>query len=192
MKLKRKLMKINAILGRLEGRVLAVIMALMVLILTYNTFGRFVLGKSLQFAEEAGTVLLVTVSYIGCITAVRKSKHIRMVYLSELIPLKETYILTLINLFIPAVTFFFFGYLCFQIMIINYHSGRSFMTFQMDRWTIWLPVVIGLVGTGIQYIIAFTYNIIDRKKINSKGDIWIGSELTNGDIEECGKEGEGC
>lgn len=181
MKLKEILMAFNRILGKLEGWILTIVMALMTALLVYNVFSRFILGSSLQFAEEAGSFFLVTVSYIGCITAVRKSKHIRMVLLSDHLSFRKAYILTMINLLIPTVAFFGFGLLCVQIMMVNYHSGRTFMTFQMDRWIIWIPVVVGLFGTSLQYLFVFIYNLIDYKHMKGKQDIWIGSEIQYGD-----------
>lgn len=181
MKFKEQLRKANAVAGKIENVVLAIIMALMTVLLVYNVFLRFALNRSLQFAEEAGSLLLVSVCYLGSITAVRKSKHIRMVLLSDHLSFRKAYVLTLFNQLIPAIAFFYFGKLCFDIMVVNYASGRTFMTFQMDRWIIWIPVVVGLCGTGVQYLIAFLFNVIDRKSMNGKEDIWIGTELKFGD-----------
>lgn len=187
MKLKETLMAWNRILGKIEDWILVLVVGLMTALLVYNVFSRFVLGSSLQFAEEVGSFLLVTVSYIGCISAVRKSKHIRMVLLSDHLSFHKAYILTMVNLLIPAFAFLGFGFLCIQIMMVNYHSGRTFMTFQMDRWIIWIPVVVGLFGTALQYLLVFIYNAIDYKNMKGKEDIWVGSEVRYGDSSS-----EGC
>ena len=181
MKLKDLLMKANHAVRHVEDWILAIIMLLMTVLLVYNVVLRLLFSNSLQFAEEAGSFLLVSVCYLGSISAVRKSKHIRMVLLSDHLSFRGAYVLTLVNQIVPAVAFFFFSYLCFQILMVNYNSGRTFMTFQMDRWIIWVPVVIGLFGTGLQYLTAFFYNLVDHKNMTGKQDIWIGSELKFGD-----------
>ena len=184
MNLKKKLIKINCWLRKIEEWILGILMALMLILLVCNAFGRFVLHESLQFGEEAASLLLVMVSYLGCITAVRKSKHIRMVLLSDRFSFLPAYILTVINQAIPVGVFSYVGYLCTKIMITNYKSGRMFMTFQMGRWLIWVPVVVGLFGTAFQYFLTLTYNIIDFRHMKSKNDIWIGSEIRQGDPAE--------
>lgn len=183
MKLKNILQKVNAVFRKVEEYVLAAIMAVMAILLIYGVFARFVLNSSLQFQEEFGSLLLICSCYIGSIAAVRRSKHIRMVFLSDNLPYKATYALNLFNCLLAAAAFAFFGTLCAQYMLMNIANGRSFMTFQLPRWIVWIPVVVGLYGTALQYLLIVFYNIVDHRQMEGKEQIWIGSERRFGEPE---------
>ncbi len=169
------ILRINRYLRYVEDVFLVIIVSMMAITLIATTFCRF-FGISFRVGEEIAKVLLVSTTYIGSAAAVRKSKHIRMVAISEFAGFKFTRILTLITFTVSGIAFMILTYLCWEFLIFSKESGRTFMSLPLKMWLVWIPVVIGLLLTSLQCFMVVLLNIADWKNINEKNMIWIGSE----------------
>jgi len=178
-----KLTQFNKYLSYVENVFLSIVVALMAIILVMTTASRL-LGIPFASGEELAGIFLVSSTYIGSAAAVRKSKHIRMVAISEICSFRITRAVTMINLLVAAICFFALGGMCGEYLMFSKASGRVFKSLPFGMWLVWIPVVLGMFLTSIQYIITFMLNIVEWKKIQTKEMIWIGSERRFGDPEE--------
>ncbi len=183
--MKNKILILNSYCKKVEEFLLVATIGTMTFLLVSGVVMRFIFNESLAFSEELGSMMLIAAAYIGSPYAVRQSKHIRMVFLSELCSVRFTKILNYFTCLLAGIAFIAFGLMCGEYMLKVMASGRTFMTLHWPRWIVWIPVCLGLILTGVQYFIVLFLNIADRKNITSKADIWIGSECRMGEDKTC-------
>lgn len=175
-----RLRRINCYIKYVEKFLLAVTVGFMVLLLVANVFCRFVLNDSLSFAEEVGILLFIACTYFGCPYCVRKCKHIRMSALIERMPDRIAKRYSIVVDLITAAVFIFLGIGVAKYCAGVYLLGSVTPALRIPRWICILPIPIGCIGTGFQYILLVLMNITD------KDSYWIGTERRNGesDMEE--------
>lgn len=173
------IMKINRVLERIGVVIIIALTAGMALLLMANVFCRYVLKDSLSFAEELGILLFIAVTYLSCPYATRYCKHIRMnAFIEKMTKIKKPYCM-IIDL-ITGIAFLYLGIMMFQYTMNVFALGAATPALHIPRWVCVSPVLIGLVCTGLQFVLSFVLNLTDKE------NFWIGSNL-----RECDKGKEG-
>ena len=167
--------KVNSYLRVLERFLMAFIVGGMAILLIANVFSRVVLNDSISFAEELGSICMIASVYFGCPYCVRKCKHVRMSALMDLIPPRYSkYYAVFIDL-ITAAVYLFLAYNVGRYCISAYGLGSTTVALRVPRWICILPVVVGCLFTGLQYLLLVVMNLTDRKHY------WIGTERQFGE-----------
>ncbi len=75
-----------AILDHLLYTLMFMVLSAMVTIVGANVFGRFILGKSISWAEEVAKILLTYLTFLGAAYAMRDNSHYAFDFLLQKIP----------------------------------------------------------------------------------------------------------
>ncbi len=149
----------------------------MAVLLIGNVLSRTFLGQSWTFAEELGSFLIVFTTYIGIITAVRRSRHIRMSLFVDMLSIKGQKFLTILGGVFTSACLFYFSYLS-TLYLMNVHAlGRITPALEIPMWIAIIPIPLGLFLTGVQYLILVLLNLSD------KNETYIGTERKLGEVE---------
>lgn len=168
------IIKINRILERLGVAIIILLTAAMAILLMANVFCRYVLKDSLSFAEELGIILFIAVTYLSCPYATRYNKHIRMsAFIERMKKIKKPYCMVID--FLTAAGFLYLGYMMLRYTMNVFALHAATPALHIPRWIIVSPVWIGLICTGLQFILLFILNLTDKE------DFWIGSNLREKD-----------
>ena len=170
----------GSILQRLDqgiARVEATVLGLSMLIMAGNTIanviGRYVIGRSIYFADELNEILMVTVTFVGLGYVTRKGRHIRMTALYDALPEGIRRWLMVVIAITTAAVMFLLAWHAWDYVAKMALRGRITPSLQIPLWTTYVGVVIGLVLTGIQYLLAAWANI------TRPADVWISHEETD-------------
>jgi len=99
-------------LERLLDALMAVALAVMVTTISYQVFGRYVLGKAPSWTEELTRFLLIWMTMLGSAASLRHGGHITVTFLVDLLnPLWQAVFLIIRDVFLVAVSgiFMYFG-----------------------------------------------------------------------------------
>ena len=75
--------EISALLGRVYDGVLIVLIVAMFVTVAYNVFMRFVVNRSVGWADELSRFIFVWISFLGAVLALRNDEHVGMLFLVE-------------------------------------------------------------------------------------------------------------
>lgn len=166
----------NLILQNLEYAVVSMSVILLAIMLCGNIISRLV-QKSWNFSEEIGLLFIIVITYIGSIYAVRYGRHIRVTFLTDMLPdrfHKGLYVMVCI---LSAAAFFFFTYWAVLYLLQAKELGRVTAALAIPKWTFQIPIVIGLLFTGVQYLITAIMNIVSKDKVYVGSSREMGEEI---------------
>lgn len=100
----RALQLIRTALDRFLEALVAIVMAVLVLDVSWQVFTRFILKDPSTWTDELATFLLIWVALLGAAVALKRGAHLGMDYfVDRLSPRRRAYV----NVFIPLCTGFF-------------------------------------------------------------------------------------
>lgn len=85
----RRSNRVDAFLDRVYRGIFTlnkILLILMVLVISYTVFGRFVLNSTPSWGEEIGTFCMVWIALLSSSLAVRNGRHIRMTLIEYVLP----------------------------------------------------------------------------------------------------------
>lgn len=164
------------ILGTIDtfiSRVEAVILALGVLLMAFNTIanviGRFIFGESIFFSGEINRILIIMITFAGIGYAARHGRHIRMSAIYDALPVGGRKVLMIfISLFTSAVMFFLL-YFSMVYVLDLLDKGRVLPALGFPIFIIYIWVPLGFLITGIQYLLTAIKNLTSRDVYLSTG-----------------------
>lgn len=155
------LRKIDHILRMCEYGIVSVSIIALAIMLFGNIISRL-LSHSWDFTEEIGFLLIILITFIGSIYSVRYGRHIRVTFLTDLLPKKYQKAIYTVVCLISALAFLFFTYWAFLYLLQAKDLGRITASLQIPKWTFQIPIVIGLFFTGVQYFVVALMNIFTK------------------------------
>ena len=110
-------------LERLLDVLMAVALAVMVTTISYQVFGRYVLGKAPSWTEELTRVLLIWMTMLGSAASLRHGGHITVTFLVEMLnPLWQAVFLIIRDVFLVAVSGIF---MCFGLKFAMLNGAQE-------------------------------------------------------------------
>ena len=168
---------IDTAIGRLESVMLALGVILMATNTVSNVIGRFVFQNSLFFSEELNRLLIVMITFSGISYAARQGRHIRMsAIFDKMMPPARKVMMIAIAL-ITALVMLSLAYFSVSYILTVAKSGRVLPALQIPVYWIYLWVPVGLLLTGIQYVLTAIKNIVSK-------DIYLSSQVLEGYSED--------
>jgi TRAP-type C4-dicarboxylate transport system permease small subunit len=163
------LKKINQFFCRIEEFTLSYGVILLTIITVGNVVSRKVFNHSWSFAEEISQFILVIVTFMGVGYAARKSRHIRMTAVYEMMPEK---VKKALMLFISLTTTLLFLYLAWHAWgyterVIS--SARVTPVLRVPFYLVIMWVPIGMFMGAVQYGLTFLKNLTHQ-------GIWLSFE----------------
>ena len=137
------------------------------IVLAVLLFGKIisrVVGSSWDFTEELCLLLIIVITYIGCIYCVRYGRHIRVTFLTDILPSKYQKPLYIVMCILSSFAFFFFTYFVFQYMLQAKALGRITAALLIPKWTFQIPIVVGLFFSAVQFAVTAVMNIVVKEK----------------------------
>lgn len=174
--------KIDKIVAKIEEFVLSSSIILMAAILIGNVIARRGFGRSWSFAEEAGQMLMVIVTFMGLGYGVRKGQHINMSAIMDLSPKKGKKVLAIFSATISMITMFIFAYLSYRYTLTVIARGRVTPALEVPRYWITMFLPIGFTLGGIQYLINLVLNLTNKDEIYLNNETPM-SEFDDEDIK---------
>lgn len=148
-------------------------MTAMVLNTIANVLGRYLFSQSLYFSEELNEILMVTVTFVGLSYVTRKGRHIRMSALSDMLPEQpRRWLMTLIAA-TTAAMMFLLAWEAWEYVAKVASRERITPVMQIPLWWTYVPVVVGLALTGVQFGLAAFANLV------CKEGVWIALHETD-------------
>jgi TRAP-type C4-dicarboxylate transport system permease small subunit len=122
----------------IEDYIVFVIFWILALDIFAQFFTRYVLNDSLAWTEEIARYLLIAVTFVGSITAVRKNSHIMVEFLFRFIPPKLGSVLVYVG-DVGRIGFFaFLAWVCFKLagktmqMMVSIDIPKSWMYYMIS------------------------------------------------------------
>ena len=140
------------ILNKIEEIVAAVCLSIMTVLTFANVAARYVFSASFSFSEEITTYLFVLLSLLGTAIAARRSAHLRLTVITDLVSPKVRRVLCIIGyLFAVAFTgaIFYYGIL---MVLSQRELGQVTANMQWPEWIFGSFVPIGALFAMIRFI----------------------------------------
>jgi TRAP-type C4-dicarboxylate transport system permease small subunit len=150
---------IDHVIARFEAFVLATGVTLMALNSIANVIGRFVFAQSIYFTEELNQFLIVLVTFVGISYAARKGRHIRMSAFYDQLSARGRKILMTFVAAVTAAVLFVLAYFSFEYVMRVAQLGKVTPSLQVPLYMTYIWVPLGLVMTGIQYVLTVVKNL---------------------------------
>lgn len=125
--------------------------------------------ESIYFVEEMSVFLIFFITFIGLSYGVRKAKHIRMSAIFDLMNRKMQKIFILIISFTSLLVMFFMAYQSVIYVLRIHHFATLTPALNLPYWLFVVVVPVGFFAAGVQYILLFIKNILER-------EIWLSPE----------------
>lgn len=156
------LVKFNGYVKKFEELILSYSILLMTLILVANVIGRLVFSHSLKFAEEAGSMLTIIVTFIGVSYCARVGRHIIMTVFFDIMPPKGKKLFLFISASFTTACLLYLTYLSTNYIMGVYATGRVTPALGLPMWIPYLFVPLGFLMGAFQYLIILLMNIRDK------------------------------
>ncbi|MCF7946013.1 MAG: TRAP transporter small permease [Spirochaetia bacterium] len=166
--------KISDFISQIEERILGGSIILMAVILIANVIARK-LNNSLSYAEEIGAALLTICTFLGIGYAAKKARHIRMSAIFDLFPLRLKKIVTIITSLVTMLLLFYMSYISLQYTQYIKMLGKVTPALRLPAWWISIPLSIGFLLGGIQYLLNIFINL-------KNPEVYIGTEKIADDV----------
>lgn len=164
------LRRINTLIGKIESLTLSYGVILLTLVTIGNVISRKFFNHSWSFAEEVSQFILVIVTFMGVGYAARKSRHIRMTAIYEMMPEKIKKIFMLIISLVTAVLLAYLAYYAWEYVQNVIRTARVTPVLRVPFYLVIIWVPIGLVLGSVQYLLTFI------KNLTHKG-VWLSREM---------------
>nr|WP_321445551.1 TRAP transporter small permease [uncultured Cohaesibacter sp.] len=164
---------IDISIARIESVMLALGVILMATNTVANVIGRFVFQNSIFFSEELNRFLIVLITFSGISYAARQGRHIRMSAIFDKLAGPVRKVLMIIIALSTAAIMIALAYFSFSYIQTVAKSGRLLPALQIPVYWIYLWVPVGLLLTGLQYILTAIRNITSK-------DIYLSSQVLEG------------
>lgn len=169
--------QIDTVIGRVEAVILAVGVLLMAFNTVGNVIGRFVFQYSFFFTEEVNRILIIMITFAGIGYAARHGRHIRMSAIYDALPIRTRKIMMILITVITALTMFALCYFSIGYILKVASSGRVLPSLQIPVYLIFLWVPVGFAVTGIQYALTTVKNILEK-------DVYLSTHMLEGYDDE--------
>lgn len=139
-------------LQNIEEILSAICLSIMVVIAFVNVIGRYVLGASLSFTDEATTYLFVLLSLLGAAIAAKRGAHLGLTIILDVVSPKVEKILKSIGLILAVVfsgSIFYYG--IFMTMR-QFARGQITAGMQWPEWIFGSFVPIGAFFLTIRFL----------------------------------------
>ena len=146
-------------IARFEAFVLAFGVIAMAVNSIANVIGRFVFAQSIYFTEELNQFLIVLVTFVGISYAARKGRHIRMSAFYDQLSERGRKIMMIFIAAITAAVLFVLAYYSFEYVMRVAKLGKVTPSLQVPLYLTYIWVPLGLVMTGIQYVLTVVKNL---------------------------------
>ena len=153
------LMGLDRLLGKVEGTLLGVAILALAAFAFANVFGRFVFSESIYFVEELNEFLMVLITFLGLGYVTRNGRHIRMTAIYDLLPAVAKKVLMIVIALVTAAIMFALAYFAFEYVAKTASRGRLTPALKVPLYLSYIPVVVGFVITGMQYLLTAWRNL---------------------------------
>lgn len=129
-------------LNTFEDSFCAIILLIMLILTFINVIARYIILASMPFVEELTCVGLMILSILGAATAAKRSAHLGLSVITDLMPLTVQRIIALICDLLSAAfcaAIVYFGYLMVQNQLNNNILSMG-MSWPVWLYGIWLPI----------------------------------------------------
>lgn len=159
-------------IARIEALILGVGVLMMAAMSVANVLGRFLLGRSIYFAEEVNQFLVILITFIGIGYAARMGRHIRMSALYDTLPDLWRKGLMVVIALVTAGAMFVLAYYAWIYVAGVAATGRVSPSLRLPLYVtqVWVP--FGLVVTGIQYLMTAVVNV-------TRPDVYLSSTVVD-------------
>ncbi|MEX6508495.1 TRAP transporter small permease [Jiella sp. M17.18] len=156
----------------LDMPVIAVFWALAVVVFL-QFFTRYVLNNSLGWTEEIARYLLIGVTFIGAVSAVRRESHIAVELLYTRLPRGARVAL---QYFVDVVAFAFYAALTWQCVYLAQHTFQKMTSINVPKSVVYWIVTACFAGMALYQLLVFvkhlrtrTSRLIDPESVTSLG-----------------------
>jgi C4-dicarboxylate transporter, DctQ subunit len=146
-------------IARFEAFVLASGVLLMAANSIANVVGRFVFSRSIYFTEELNQFLIVLVTFVGLGYAARKGRHIRMSAVYDQLSDRQRKAMMILIASVTAAVMFVLAYYSYVYVARVFTLGKVTPSLQVPLYLTYFWVPLGLVITGIQYVMTVVKNL---------------------------------
>lgn len=153
------LIALDRLLGNVEGTVMGLAILALAVFAFANVFGRFVLSESIYFVEELNEFLMVLITFLGLGYVTRNGRHIRMTAIYDQLPAVAKKVLMIVIALVTAGIMFALAYFAFEYIAKTASRGRLTPALKVPLYLSYVPVVLGFVITGIQYLLTAWRNL---------------------------------
>lgn len=167
--------KIDAMVSRIEEFFLSFSIIFMAAILICGVIARAVFNSSLTFTEEIGQMLNIIVTFFGIGYCARQARHISMSVVYDLVNKKGKKGMMCIISLVTGIIMFYLTYLSIYYLMSVQNLGRVTAALRIPMWVTYIPIPLGFLLGGIEYIRTFFVNI------KNKDEIYISSIFKQGE-----------
>ncbi|WP_025164432.1 TRAP transporter small permease [Pseudomonas taeanensis] len=153
------LIGLDRLLGKVEGTLLGLAILALAAFAFANVFGRFVFSESIYFVEELNEFLMVLITFLGLGYVTRNGRHIRMTAIYDLLPAVAKKVLMIVIALVTAAIMFALAYFAFEYVAKTASRGRLTPALKVPLYLSYVPVVLGFVITGMQYLLTAWRNL---------------------------------
>lgn len=150
---------LDGAIGRLEGWTLGWSILVLAIFTVANVIGRFLLNESIYFIEELSQSLMVLITFFGLGYVTRKGRHIRMTALYDQLPVRLRKVLMIVIAAVTAVVMLLLAWYSFEYVQRTAARGTMTPALQVPLYLTYIPVMLGFLLTGIQYLLTILRNL---------------------------------
>lgn len=155
--------RVFEVIDRIEVRICQILLGVIVGLVFFSALLRYV-GYPVNWTNALASGLFVWLIYIGADRALRRKRHIGMGFLTDRMPLKVRYIVSVLNDTVILLFLVYVGYLGIKMVMAN--TGRVFEELFFLSYSVVIAAIP--IGTALMCFTLF-YQIYNKIKDFSRG-----------------------
>jgi TRAP-type C4-dicarboxylate transport system permease small subunit len=160
--------RISHVLDKIEVAMLIGGTIILTVVLTVNIIAREFFS-AIYFIDELTQFTVIWTVFGGISYAVRKVRHIRMGAIFDFLPFKVRKVLMFIIIGGSAIVMLALGYLAIIYVIKVGRLGQTTPALRIPYWIFIGIAPLGFLAAGLQYVLAFLKNIVEK-------EVWMSAE----------------
>ncbi len=159
----RVLSGVDTVIGKIEVVVVSASVMAMAVNSIANVIGRQFFGRSIFFAEELNSFLIIMITFIGASYAARHGRHIRMSALYDQLSDRLRRYLMVVMASLTAAVMFFLAYHAAMYLFSLAGFGRVTPALRVPIHYVYMFVPVGFALTGIQFALTAVRNLYSEQ-----------------------------
>ncbi|WP_254434242.1 TRAP transporter small permease [Halobacillus sp. Marseille-Q1614] len=156
---------LDKVILKIEEFILGYAVLIIALMVVGNAVTRALFSYSIFFANEVSKIAIIVATFMGISYAARKGRHISMSAFYDLAPFKVRKVVSVFIHLCTAGVLFTLTYYSYYYVISVYNSGTVTPALEMPEYLVYVPIPLGFLLGGIQFLRNAWVNLRDREHV---------------------------
>lgn len=143
---------VDKLISFLEEKIGTLCLVLMLLVVLYSVFMRYIMNSPIAIGEELSRYLMIWATYLGVSLGVKRNAHLGITFIADSMPIRISkvirFVASLINLIVYIVLFM----LSCSFVLKSIATGQHTPALQIPFYIVYFSLVVGFFLSSIRTV----------------------------------------